>query len=597
VKKADMSTLIERMQQLQQAEQSLNEVIQEAWRSLPYSPETACAKFLAGEDQVAALSQQWEQWLEEFCAFDALKSVEFRDQTDYRMSQTRSFLAQGKGTALTLLGRLYEAQQAYDRAIALLDDSGNPFQASLTEDLGRLALQQGKFIEAERYYRQAYIRYMQLASPDAWKAIVDSNDVDKSAGFSLEGAVRCLGSLAMVALQRGERDTYLGREMEAIEFAKIHNLYHFERSLWLNLYTWLLHWDAKGEIQAELKQELKNRKRELEQKIQGLERASLKVDMLLLEVENSIALDRATAAEARLKDAQVILEKHTNLVDKSWKLHMAYASFYELQERIGESTEHAEAALEIAREMGWPDFIQQALYMVVSLLDRGAAEHQARKKHILDGTIETLGRVQAGETLARALLQRAEIQLTAKQYDAALADVGGAEALAATRDLRRQVLTAKAAVLKMRGHKEEAYSSLHAAIQLCREQMLPEGQPSAKSYRDLLHQTETLYVGAALLAAELGRAHDAFAWAEQGRSCLLRQQLAQSGRALADDMWSIPQPRYDQKLRESLQTESAAFLFFCIGTGRTLALLLDPQEAVPRPFFLDLKEADLHESR
>ena len=586
-----MSALLDRMKQLQREERALNDAIADAWRFLPYQPDPACDQFLDAEHQIPTLRREWEQWLDGYEAVDSAQSDAFRAQTDERLRQSASFLAQGYGTALSLLGRLQEARQAYERSAAALGEDAHPFRASLMEDLGRLALQQGAFDEADAYYRRAHELYLQFASPEAWDEIVGPEDAPAAADRSREAAVRILGTRAQGALQRGDREAFLEHQLEAIDGARTNGFADLAQSLWLHLYTWKLHWDVRGALPEALKEQLDA----LDDVPDGLDRAGLTVDRRVLEAENAMARNSPAEARKRLRQAGELLDDHPELLDKWWKLHLAYAAFSESQGRIDDALDHAEQALDVARDMGGPDLIQQALFTVVSLAEGGTAEHRGRARDRLDETIEALREVEAREALAFALLQRAELHLSAEEYELALADLNEAADHALTRDLRRQVLAARAAALKMDGQTAEALSTLETAIQLSREQMLPEGQPSAERYRDLLHQTETLHEGAALLAADLGRVHEAFDWAETGKTLLLRQQRAQAGRTPPDEDL-LPQVRYDDALRQSLRDESVAFLFFCVGTGRTLALLLDPQEADPQPFFVDLTESDLQDT-
>ncbi len=582
------------MKQLQRVNSELNNALQNTWRLLPYHPETADKEFTKIAEQFQLLSNDWENWLLDCETLNADDVKEFRLQKEIILNQMEQFLTQGKGVTLSLLGRLAEAQQFYLRSMSLLGDGLQPSKGSLAEALGQLALQQAKFNEAEEHFLDAHKINIHFAKPEAWNKLVAPKDIQPSAFYSLEGAARVLGSLAQAALQRGDRELFIQRQLEAIEFASKHELPNLARSLWLVLYTWELQWDVRGTFPEVLKEKFKV----IAKAQKDLEPAEFKIDKLLLEAENSIVRNSRNQARKLLNTTKEILEKEQDFRDKHWKLHMAFANYYEWQNNIEMAIEHAAKAVSISEEMNVPDFIHQAIDMLVRLSNLANAnpEHQLSARKQLDAVIHKLRKIENGEALAQALIQRAvTYHLPAAEHKAAMSDLDEAEKFITSRGLRQLLYSAQAAAKKKSGNKEGALRSLEAAIQLCREQMLPAGNPTAKSYRDLLHQTETLHEGAAILAAELGRVTEAFEYAEKGKSILLRQQLAQSGNNLENSKWQIPEVRYNEELQQSLQEEAAAFLFFCVGTGRTLALLLDPEEKEPKPFFVSLKEEDLQE--
>ncbi|MDT0641397.1 CHAT domain-containing protein [Zunongwangia sp. F363] len=586
-----MSTLVEQMKLLQEANRKLDIAIQEKWCLLPYQPEKANSEFIKINQEFQQLSKDWEQWLRDFESFNIDNKIDLRDQINSILDQMEQFLNQGMGLALALLGRLVEAQQAYERSLNLLANSPGPSEASLKEAMGQLALQRANFDEAEEYFQSAYDGFMKFAVPEAWLKFVNPEDLKKSARLSLEGAARMLDNLAQVALQRGDRETFLQRQLKAIEFANSKDFPRLARSLWLNFYTWQLQWDVRGRLPDILKQKFN----ELQDMQEGVG-SGLETDTLILEAENSIVRGSRSQARKLLNKARGILEKEPHLMDKRWKLHLAFVNYYEWQDDILTAIAHAEAALEAAKHTGVPDLIYQATDSLVRLsaLEKATSGHYSRAKKLLDNTIDMLRQIEAGEVLSQALMQRAlAYHLPSGNYKKALAELDEAEGYVRTRDLRQLILGAQAAALKMNGQKEAALIKIQQAINLCQEQMLPQGQASAKSYRDLLHQTETLHEAAAILSADLGRVTEAFGWSEKGKTLLLRQQLAQAGQKSQSDTWEIPGVTYNEELQQSLKEESTAFLFFCIGTGRTLALLLDPTKTAPKPFFVDLKETDL----
>ena len=590
-----MSALVERMKQLQEANRVVDKALQDTWRYVPYNPEKAYGEFIRITEQFQRLSGEWEEFIIDFEIFSGGNHSDFRYQTESIMSQLEEFLAQGKGMALALLGRLAEAQKSFEHSKAILEKYPNPSYASLAEALGQLCLQQAKFDEAKQHFKSAYDSYIQFAVPEAWNEIVNPEDAVSSAFLSLEGAARILESIAQVALQRGNREAFLSLQLEAIEFAHTHELPRQTRKLLLNLYTWQLQWDVRGALADALKQKLI----EIEKDPEDQEQVNFKIDKLFLEAENSILRGSKNQARKLLNEVRGILEKDQNLLDKRWKLHLAFSSYHEWQDEIETAIEHAEEALTIAKKINVPDLIQQAVETLVRLsnLDAANPEHQLRARQQLDEIIIKLRQIGGEEALAQSLMQRSlTYLLPAEQYEKALAELSEAKMYAKSRTLNQLIITAQAVAEKMSGKRAKALETLQEAIKLCQEQMLPKGEPSARSYRDLLHQTETLHEGAAILAAELGYNHEAFKWAEKGKTLLLQQQFAQSGNNL-QDAWEFPQVSYDKELQQSLQEESAAVLFFCVGTGRTLALLLDPIETEPKSFFVDLKEKDLQETK
>ena len=87
----------------------------------------------------------------------------------------------------------------------------------------------------------------------------------------------------------------------------------------------------------------------------------------------------------------------------------------------------------------------------------------------------------------------------------------------------------------------------------------------------------------------MGRARQAFDWAEDGKARSLHRQLAQSERGQ-----SSPRPTFEQ-LRAALAEDASALLSFSVTAWGTLAFVVDPRQAQPLVFALELTAGQLNE--
>lgn len=136
---------------------------------------------------------------------------------------------------------------------------------------------------------------------------------------------------------------------------------------------------------------------------------------------------------------------------------------------------------------------------------------------------------------------------------------------------------------RSRDAREETLVAIEKAAAAFREQI----QRSGIDWKNGLEVLGALHETGAFVAAELGRAQEAFMWAERGKSLLLRSRFIES--ADSPEIAEIDFPA----LRERLRAESAALISYSVTNRGTLALLCDPRFEEPRPFFLDLTEEAL----
>jgi hypothetical protein len=85
---------------------------------------------------------------------------------------------------------------------------------------------------------------------------------------------------------------------------------------------------------------------------------------------------------------------------------------------------------------------------------------------------------------------------------------------------------------------------------------------------------------AAALSVRAGRLDAAFDFAEAGRCQLFRQQLTDRSADLAG-------PATFDEIRAILNRERVALVMFCVGSDRTLALLIHPDRPQPSKAFVE----------
>ena len=469
-----MHPLMSRFEPIWQEYRALDAASQASCRLLPYHAEQALGELQHQEEQLPRITDNVEQWLQEFEASELKNSADYRTLIYSSLQSLELFLLQGQGSALSLLGRFAEAQQVLQRCREMFGDSPHHSLGFLFHEQGRIALYQAKYAEALQFYHKAYDAFMQFTDAGTWKDIVSPEDMQSCARGALQSAAETLGSIAQAVLQGGDREAFLTRQQAAVVFAREHEFSDLAWSLLLNLYQWQLQWDAGGTIVDSLQQQLAEFTDTLDSPTQNVR----KVQKLLLEFEHSMAGNSKARARHRLNKAKDILDQYPELVHSRLMLHRAFSSFYEWQAKYDQAMEHAETACNMALQMEIPDLIQQEACHLVTVSDAEdvSADRKLRARNVLDQAIAMLTRLQARDALAQALLQRAaSYYMKEKNHDAALEDINRAGRHAGSRDLRRDVLLAQIAALNACGRKEEALGVTVSAIKLCSEQMSPQG--------------------------------------------------------------------------------------------------------------------------
>ena len=469
------------------------------------------------------------------------------------VAEQRVSLLTSEALALRWMGRHDDAVSLYDRAAAL-SPAGSADRASVLGGLAGIRYDQLAYAEAEELSRRAHAEYA------AHAAVLVQTDPD-SAGQFWNFAAEQLMNAAYAALGGGD---YAGFEKglgEAISFAERHGLQAFADRLWLRQARHLLGVDASGET-------LQRVTSERAQRCSRSTDPEFRLDALLLTADFWSERGDPDEARAELEEALAFAPPHRRVG--------LLRQLADIAETLGDTPaarSYSQAALTAARESGRPQEVTAALRALVSLHAEDNPDEAERYLSELRASGEM-------DEFKNALMARAVVYLKQKRFDLALRDVDEAER-ATPGD--PGVLLARVGALRGMDAREETLVAIEKAAAAFREQILRSGI----DWKNGLEMLGALHETGAFVAAELGRAGEAFTWAERGKSLLLRSRFVES----AD---SPETAEIDfTTLRERLRAESAALVFFSVTNRGALALLCDPRFEEPRPFFLDLTEEAL----
>lgn len=463
-------------------------------------------------------------------------------------------LMSSEGLALRWMGRLDDAESLFKSGLELSPE-GSLDHASLLDALAGILQDQQAFAEAIDLWRRAHAEYAALA------ANLTQTDPD-SAGQYWHYAAQELMNCAYASLSGGD---YAGFEKsldEAIEFAEQHELQEFADRLWLRQARHLLAADASGETIQRVKSERARR-------CSRSKDVEFRLDALLLTADFWSERGEFDQSREELEEARAFAPPH-----RQGGLLRQLSDTAVSQGDTQAAHNYSREALTKAREFGMPQEVTAALRALV-VLHAGDDSDEAE---------QYLSELRASgelDEIKNALMARVAVYCKQKLFDLALRDVDEAER-AAPGD--PGVLLGRVAVLRGMDAKEEALVAIEKAAAAYREQI----RQSGIDWKSGLDMLGALHESAAFIAAELGRAEEAFTWAERGKSLRLRSRFVE----LADAP-QIVEANFPA-LRERLRAESAALVFFSVTHRGTLAILCDPHFDQPKPFFLDLTEDALN---
>ena len=466
----------------------------------------------------------------------------------------RVSLLTNEGLALRWMGRLADAAALFEQGLAL-SPAGSADHASALSSLAGIHYDQQAYAEAEALGRRAHVEYATLA------AAAETGSEPDSAGMFWNFAAEQLMNAAYAALSGGNFAGFEKTLDEAIGFAEQHGLQAFADRMWLRRARHLLGADASGETIQQVKTE-SNRRRSRSKD------PEFRLDALLLNADFEIELGNFEFAWADLEKARAGAPPHRQV-----GLLRQLADIAEMLKDTQAARDYSQAALAAARESGRPQEVTAALRALISLHAEDDPEEAERYLSELRASGEM-------DEIKNALMARVAVYCKQKRFDLALRDVDEAER-ATPGD--PGVLLARVAALRGLDAREETLVAIEKAAAAFREQIRHSGIDLKSGLEILGALNET----GAFVTAELGRAEEAFAWAERGKALRLRSRFAESGNSPETTEVDFP------ALRERLRAESAALILFSVTKRGTLALLCDPRLDEPRPFFIDLTEESL----
>jgi tetratricopeptide (TPR) repeat protein len=465
----------------------------------------------------------------------------------------RATLLSSEALALRWMGKLDEAGALYEQALELTPAAGAQ-HAHLTSGLGGIRYQQQQYAEAEELCRRAHAEFAAVAV-----SITDTEPENVS--FYWSQAAQSLSDTAYAALGRGDLANFEKTLDEAIACAGEHDLVELADKFWLKQAGFLLGVDASGETIQRVNSERRER-------CARSKDPEFQFEARLLIAEYYRERGELERTRKELEKARAFAPSH-----RKWSLLRQLADIAESQGDSRATLDYSEEALNTARQVGFPDAVTASLRSLVGL---HAAENPAEAERYLT----ELRATGVKDEIKNALVARAVSHCTQKRFDLALRDIDEAEQLMPEDS---GVLLARVGAFHGMGDKEESLRVIERAVAAFRKQI----QLSGPDWKPGVDSLGALHEAAAFLAAELGRAGEAFRWAESGKALRLRSRL----NSLTDA--SKPADISFADLRTRLRAESAALLFFCVTKRGTLALLCDPDFDDPKPFFLDLTEPEL----
>lgn len=469
------------------------------------------------------------------------------------VAEQRVSLLTSEALALRWMGRYDEAVGLYERA-SVLSPAGSADRASVLSGLAGIRYDQQAYAQSEELSRRAHGEYA------AHAATLAETDPD-GAGQFRRAAAEQLMNAGYAALGGGDFAGFNKGLDEAISFAERHGLQEFADRLWLRQARHLLSADASGETVQRVKDEGARRRSRSKD-------PEFRLDARLLTADFMIEQGLLDNAKAELEEALSGAPPHRRV-----GLLRQLADIAETLNETEAARSYSQDALAAARESGRLQEVTAALRTLVSLHAEGDPEEAERYLTELRASGEM-------DEIKNALMARVVVFLKQKRFDLALRDVDEAER-ATPGD--PGVLLARVGALRGMDAKEETLIAIEKAAEAFREQI----RRSGIDWQSGLETLGALHEAGAFVAAELGRAREAFTWAERGKVLRLRSRFAES--ADSPEAAEIDYPT----LRERLRAESASLISFSVSNRGTLALLCDPRFEEPRPFFLDLTEEAL----
>ncbi len=560
---------------------------------LLYHPQEAYTKLQGLQKQIDDLYNEYEEWAREFGAATGQPNILVDVHCDGL--EKKVFLLGGQGHASLVMGKLGQALEIFQQALAVLGDQPNDSRDTILFYLGSISYQQGLFSQAEHYYSEAYIEGMAKARAYQQMLRNMTDPASQQQRLSVEstlkgiwrGNVETLSSLALCAFMQENRIDYARYMDQGKELAKAHALPELRRKLELSEWQMRVYSDATGESLSELNMLVK-------QAMQNTlsEDMAARIDIELFAADYCITLGRPTPLRmaARLLDDVEQLAKANSLLANLWSVRMARIELAKARNMTDQAREQARAALSEARHTRIQQQLQQALSALIQIQLRSGipADRADADRHIKE--LQASG---AGDALVGVLLDRALVLLNEDNAGAALRDVEKAESCGPQGNVRLQIQFAKVAVLRKLGRKQEALQLGLEAIEYHNEQLLPVDGPMLTQWSDVLNRLDSLYGAMASLLIEVkGSDHtrEAFDLAEQGKAQLLRHQLVWSGRQANETSQGIPGITYAD-LHAMLVSESAALVMFGIQESNSWAFILDPTQPEPQYRKIDLTTA------
>lgn len=507
----------------------------------------ALGLYRTGQRDLQAFHDKWDAEIR------SSNDQPFVDWWQQYMAEQKVTLLTNEGLALRWMGKLEEANALFDNAL-LLAPAESANHAFLLDGIGGIRHAQQSFAEAEELCRRASAEYAALAVNAA------KDDPDSARQFCSDAAL-ALTNAAFAALSRGDHAGFNKAFDEAIRFAEQHNLPDLADKLWLRQASALLGSDASGETIQRIDEER-------EQRSSRSNDPNFKSEALRLIAGCLSECGVPKLARKKLEQAYKYTPPHLQ-----WAVLRQLADISETLGDTEAAHRYSHEALASARQLGMPQPIAATLRALVLLHTENNPDEAERYL----SELRTFGEM---DEIKNSLIGRAMVYCKQKRFELALQDIDEAERVMPEDP---GALLARVAVLRNMDAKEEALALVEKAVAALREQIRQSGTDLKIGFDSL----GALHESAAFLAAELGRAEEAFAWAEHGKALRLRSRFIAPTDApeSADIAFS--------DLRERLRAESARLLFFCVTQRGTLALLCDPEFDKPRSFFIDLTEEAL----
>lgn len=591
-----MSAPIPLSQHLQQMRLRMNEfqvLYNKLLRRMLNHPAEAYQRFKAIQDQVDAMDRDHEAWASVY--FADLREVFGTDSEQEKQAchyytgvqewifQDKAYTIYALGQAAMLLGNLDEAQQLYERSwdmfgrtfiehpLASLDEQLRRQKTMLPFDLGLIFTLKNALEDAKRYYKQA-------------------QQEGVASGFWDIGA-QALAMFAHCALLQGKREEWSQSLAQAIAMAQT---YH------LKLVEQLQAWQHDVESMTDWTGYFQQWQQTMSEKA-IIEGPDSSLNTLLLTLPHLVKIGFSDEAETFLKQAKELARgKPTQELQLLW----GEASFYEGRGDINKAIKLSEEAVRKSQKMALPQLNRRSSW--VNLINRRLASHDAKQRRQADQEIEKLAEESKDDFLAAVLLARASTYLHGINPDAAnptqqqvasalkaLEDIEQAEACNVEWQARCTLYSAKIGIFKVLRRDEDGLNTTKQAVAYI-QQSIPTVDLSPRHWGDLVQTLEMLYthITSLLLRASPPRVREAFEWADEAKSQILRHQLAWANQGKNDTPPLLEHVSYAE-LHDLLSQESAALALFNVGPKYSWVFVVDPREPEPQYFQIQLSLNEL----